>query len=82
MNCNSIIKRTSNIIIKPAEEWQVISQETTNKSAVLSGYALPYIITIALASASGSFIFSFGFFSISYIAISALIALFVPFAGK
>lgn len=81
MNFNVIIKRTSNIIIKPAEEWQVISQENINKSAVLSGYALPYVIVIALASAIGSFIFSFGFFSISYITLSAVIAFIVPFAG-
>lgn len=81
MDFNSIIKRTSNIIIKPDEEWKVISQENTNKSAVLLGYALPYIIVIAITSAAGSFIFSFGFFSISYIVISSVFAFVVPFAG-
>jgi len=81
MDFNAIIKRTLNIIIKPDDEWKVISQENTNKSAVLSGYALPYVIAIAIASAAGSFIFSFGFFSISYIIISSVFAFVLPFAG-
>jgi hypothetical protein len=81
MDLNAIIKRTSNIIIKPAEEWQVISQEKTSKKDVISGFALPYIIVVAIASVAGSYLFSFGFFSSSYIILSALIAFVVPFLG-
>ncbi len=81
MNINAIIKRTINIIVKPAEEWKVIEQENTNKTAALTGYALPYIIVVAIASFIGSLLFHPFYFSITYSAISTIFAFAIPFVG-
>ena len=81
MDLNAIIKRTTNILLKPAEEWKVIENENQTKSAVLSGYALPYIIVIALTSGIGSMIFSLGFFSVSYVIATTIVSVIVPVAG-
>jgi hypothetical protein len=80
MDLSAIIKRTSNIIIKPDEEWQVILQENANKNKTIFGFAIPYIVVIAIATAIGNYFFSLGFFSISYISISIAVALVVPFS--
>lgn len=81
MDLKAIIKRTVNIIVRPNEEWQVISQEVTSKNAVLSGYAIPYIIVVAIASVAGNYLFGFDFFSFNYILFSAVISFIVPFFG-
>jgi hypothetical protein len=81
MDLNAIIKRTTNILIRPAEEWVVIEKENTSKGNVLSGYALPYIIAIALASAIGSMVFSLGLYSVPYVIASTLASVIVPVAG-
>jgi hypothetical protein len=80
MNFNAIIKRTANIIIKPDEEWKVILQENSNKKKAIFGFAIPYIVVIALATVIGNYFFSLGFFSKSYIALSFVVALVIPFA--
>ena len=79
MNLSAIFKRTANIIIKPDDEWQVILKENTNKKKAVFGFAILYIVVIALATALGNYLFSLGFFSISYIILSFVIALVVPF---
>jgi hypothetical protein len=78
---NAIIKRTSNILLRPQEEWEVISQEKTSKGEVLFGYALPYIIILAISSVAGMFLFYYGFFSISYILCSAVFTFVIPFVA-
>ncbi len=81
MDLNAIIKRTVNILVRPVEEWQEIEKENTTKGVVFTGYALPYIIVIALASAIGSLIFSLGFFSIPYVIATTVVSVIVPVAG-
>ena len=81
MDFNALIKRVTNIIIKPNEEWQVIESENKSKTEVLTGYALPFILAIALSSTTGSLLFSFGYFSIPYIIATTIVSLFVPLAG-
>jgi len=36
----NLIERAKNIIIKPKDEWNVISQETTSVSQLTTGYLL------------------------------------------
>ena len=79
MDFNFIIKRATNIIVKPADEWQVIKNEASDKKQVIMNYALPVIAVVAIASLIGGFIFTR--FSVSYQVLSALIAFIVPFAG-
>lgn len=81
MDINAIIKRTVNIIIKPAEEWKVIEQENANKNTALFGYALPYIIVVSIATLIGCLIFNSFYFSMPYTIISTIFAFIIPFAG-
>lgn len=81
MDLNLLIKRTTNILIRPVDEWQVIEKENTEKWSVISGYALPYIVVIALANAAGSLMFSLGFFSVTYVIATTVVSALVPLAG-
>ena len=76
MDFKFIIKRATNIIVKPADEWQVIKNEASDKKQVIMNYALPLIAAVAIASLIGGFIFTR--FSVSYQVLSALIAFIVP----
>ncbi|PIP53674.1 MAG: hypothetical protein COX07_09440 [Bacteroidetes bacterium CG23_combo_of_CG06-09_8_20_14_all_32_9] len=58
-----------------------MEQETTNKTAVITGYALPYILAVAVASFIGNLIFHPFFFSITYAIVTSIVALIIPFAG-
>ena len=79
MDFNFIIKRATNIIVKPVDEWQVIKNEDSDKKQVIMNYALPVIAVVAIASLIGGFIFTR--FSVIYQILSAVIAFIVPFAG-
>ncbi len=81
MDINAIIKRSINIIVKPAEEWKVIEQENANKNTALFGYALPYIILVSIAALIGCLIFNSFFYSMTYTVITTLFAFIIPFAG-
>ncbi len=82
MDFKFIIKRATNIIVKPVDEWQVIKNEASDKKQVIMNYALPVIAVVAIASLIGGFIFPrFYQISVSYQILSAVIAFIVPFAG-
>jgi hypothetical protein len=68
MNIQVLINRAININLKPAEEWQVIANETTDKNQIITGYALPLTILVGVAYLLGGLVFPFlGIFSITYI---------------
>ncbi len=79
MDFKFIIKRATNIIVKPVDEWQVIKNEASDKKQVIMNYALPVIAVVAIASLIGGFIFTR--FSVSYQILIAVRAFIVPFAG-
>lgn len=81
MDFNTIYKRTKNLITGPAGEWESIVSEKKTGQEVLKNFVLPYIIAIAIASAAGSFIFSYGWFSLPFFAGRLLIGVIAPLAG-
>ena len=81
MDFNALIKRATNILVRPAEEWLVIEKENTTKGGIMINYALPFLIVIGIATAIGSLVFSLGFFSITYVIATAIMSVLVPIAG-
>lgn len=49
----SIIDRAKNIIVAPAKEWDVISQETPDTGKIITGYVLPLAAVAAIAGFIG-----------------------------
>ena len=77
---SQIVKRTGNLLVKPADEWQIISREHSPRHKIIARYALPYIIAIAAANFLGSLIFSPFGFSFLYLLLDTVSAFAIPFA--
>jgi hypothetical protein len=62
----NIVERAKKIIISPQTEWNVISNETPNTSAIITGYVLPLAGAAAIAAFIGYGLigFNYGFFRI------------------
>jgi len=85
----SIIDRAKNIIVAPAKEWDVISQETPDSGKIITGYVLPLAAVAAIAAFIGySFVgidagffrmkgFSWGIYQAVSVLIGALLSVFV-----
>jgi Yip1 domain len=60
----NIVERAKKIIISPQTEWNVISNETPNTSAIITGYVLPLAGAAAIAAFIGYGLigFNYGFF--------------------
>jgi hypothetical protein len=57
MNLNEIVDRAKNIIINPSGEWENIVKENPSGKNSIQGYALPFLIAVAVASLIGDFLF-------------------------
>jgi len=60
MREKSLVERAKAIILKPKEEWPVISAETTPQSAILTGYILPLAAIGPVAHLIGGQVFGYG----------------------
>jgi hypothetical protein len=70
----NLIERAKNIIVNPKKEWDVISAETPNNQAILTGYVIPLVAIGAIAAFIGwGFIgksYSYGFGSWKLVGVS------------
>jgi hypothetical protein len=81
MDFNAIFTRIKNIIVKPADEWEVIKGEPSDKNTILKNYALPLIILVAIAEFLGGLIFTRYGLSIGYVVAQAIVSFIVVFLG-
>jgi hypothetical protein len=49
----NLIDRVKNILLKPKQEWQTISQEQPNVQAIITNYVLPLALVAAVATFLG-----------------------------
>lgn len=85
----SIIDRAKNMIVAPAKEWDVISQETPDTGKIITGYVLPLAAVAAIAGFIGyAFIgidagffkmkgFNWGIYQALSVLVGALLSVFV-----
>jgi len=53
VNTGGLIQRVKNIITKPKQEWEVISNETPNTTKILTTYAIPLMLIPVIAQIIG-----------------------------
>ncbi len=66
MDIKLIFNRSKEIIINPQNEWHKINNENTGIKEVLTGFVIPYLLFILLASVIGSLLFRTIFFNPVY----------------
>jgi len=74
MDIINFFKRTKNILITPAKEWEIIALETGKYSSLVLTFALPWIILCSLAKFAG-----LAFFSDNFEFLNAFIQSFIQF---
>ncbi len=57
MDLIEIFQRTKNLITRPVEEWQVITEEQVNRSGVIRKYLFPFVLLLAITTFLGIFLF-------------------------
>jgi hypothetical protein len=65
-NKSGIVERAKNILLKPAETWDVIAYEPATEKGLFTGYAIYLAAIPPLASLIGGQVFGHSFFGVTY----------------